>query len=261
MGHSQIAPPPITRKWREVVLLITFGAGAEEVAAAASAAMEGALGAAAHDPAVRHAFWLLTQVPTAAKSDDFPGELRRLGVYAGAAPTLPEICGGVIEAVDRRVQSTKGRTDLGELATLASVESLSSVAGQEMPSLFGPTHAAGDTHAALRKLATPAMFSVLAHDFFARLTRRYLDYYLSRELPNHIGLRSRFPTLGDHHHFDQALDAHCRQTALIVRQFAADWFSKHTFEGGIDPQKAGGFVHYAFEKIRRELVRRRDAEP
>jgi hypothetical protein len=105
------------------------------------------------------------------------------------------------------------------------------------------------------------MFSVLARDFFARLTRRYLDYYLSRELPNHIGAKSRFPSLAEHHRFDQALESHCRQTALIIRQYSADWFSKHTFEGGIDPDKVGGFVHYAFEKIRRELVRRRDAEP
>jgi hypothetical protein len=149
MGHSQVAPPPATRRWREVVLLITFGAQAEEIAAATARVMEGALSAAPHDPAVRHAFWLLTQVPTAAKSGDFADSLRRSGILVGAAPTLLEICSALVEAVGRQVQSEKARTDFGELATVAAAESLNSVAAQEMPGLFGPTHAAEDTQVAL----------------------------------------------------------------------------------------------------------------
>src|ERR671911_637188 len=111
MGHSKVAPPPSTRKWGEVVRVIAFGGDAEEVAGAAAEAVEGALSAAAHDPAVRHAFWLLTQVPSAAKNEDFVSSLRRLGIYAGETATLPEVCSAFIEAVDRQVRSAKHRTD------------------------------------------------------------------------------------------------------------------------------------------------------
>jgi hypothetical protein len=197
-------------------------------------------------------------VPTAAKSEQFVDTLRRVGILVGPSPSLPDICGALIEAVDRQARSAPGRTDLGELAQLSAVESLNAVASREMPGLFGPTYSAEDTRIALRDLATPTRFGVLARDFFARLTRRYLDYYLSRELPKHIGLR--FPSLADYNDFDVALDVHCRQTSLIVRDFSAEWFSKHTFEGGIDPRKAGSFVHHAFKKIRDELARRRHAE-
>jgi hypothetical protein len=260
MGHSRIGTLPRTRPWREVILLITFGGDVAQVAAATSKAAESGMSAAALDPAVRHAFWLLTQVPTAAKSDNFADNLRRLGIYAGATPTLPDICSGLLEAVDRQVQSATERTDFGELAQLSAVESLNAVAEGEMPGLFGPTYTAEDTHLALRNMARPTMFAVLARDFFARLTRHYLDYYLSRELPNHIGVGARFPSLADYYDFDDALERHCRETSLIIRQYAADWFSKYTFEGGIDPPRAGSFVHEAFGKIREELARRRHAE-
>jgi hypothetical protein len=62
--------------------------------------------------------------------------------------------------------------------------------------------------------------------------------------------------LRDHRLFEDALDAHCRETARIAETFAAEWFSKTTYEGGITPEKAGGFVHHAFTKLRNELRRR-----
>lgn len=101
-------------------------------------------------------------------------------------------------------------------------------------------------------------FSLLSRDFFARLTRRSLDYFLSRELPNHVGVNSRFHSVREHRDFEQALDAHCHETALIVRDFAGEWFSKTNYEGGIDQLKAGRFAHVAFRKLRQELRIRRE---
>jgi hypothetical protein len=255
MGHSRIGTLPQTRPWRKVVGLITQGADVGAVAAATARAAESTLASAAHDPALRHSFWLLTQILIAAKSDNFVDALRRAGLYVGHSPTLPEICAAFMEATDRQVQSA-GRTDLGELAQISAVESLSAVASKEMPGLFGPTHDPDDSRDALRGLATPTQFAVLARDFFARLTRRYLEYFISRELPKHIRVGARFPSLADHRDFEEAIDVHCRQTALIVRDFSAQWFSKHTFKGGIDPRTAGAFVHHSFTKITSELARR-----
>jgi hypothetical protein len=45
-----------------------------------------------------------------------------------------------------------------------------------------------------------------------------------------------------------------------VKEFSGEWFSKQNYEGGIDQAKAGRFVHVAFEKIRKELRIRRDAD-
>jgi hypothetical protein len=44
-----------------------------------------------------------------------------------------------------------------------------------------------------------------------------------------------------------------------MEEFATDWYSKRTYEGGIEPKHAGGFVHHALEKIHDELRLRRGA--
>jgi hypothetical protein len=258
MGHQRLGSLPASKKWRHVVELISGGAEVGEVAAAASAAAELSMKAAAGDPAVRAAFFLLTQIPVAARTEHFVSELRTLGLKLSDRPSLVEIVSSLADAVDRKARSKAGRTDIGEIAQLAAAESLNAIAGRELPRLFGtPPESVRDV---LAGLATVKQFSVLARDFFARLTRRHLDYYLSRELSKHVGINSRFQTIREHKQFDEALDLHCRETSRIIKEFSGEWFSKQNYEGGIDQVKAGGFVHVAFDKIRRELRRRRDAD-
>lgn len=258
MGHQRLGKLPASRKWRQVVDLIGGGADVRDVAAAVATAAESSMIDAADDPAAKAAFYLLTQIPLAARKDDFVPELRRLGLKLGDRPSLVEIVAAVADAVDRDVRMTGGRTDLGEMVQLAATECLNAVAGRELPGLFGT--APEDVRRALGGLATVKQFSVLAQDFFARLARHQLDYYLSRELPKHVGINARFQTVREHREFEKALDTHCRETARIVKEFSGEWFSKQTYEGGIDERKAGRFVHVAFDKVRRELRMRRDAD-
>jgi hypothetical protein len=143
------------------------------------------------------------------------------------------------------------------MVQLSAAESLNAIAGRELPRLFGTPP--DSVRQALGGLATVKQFAVLARDFFARLTRRHLDYYLSRELSKHVGINLRFQTIREHKQFEDALDLHCRETSRIIKEFSGEWFSKQNYEGGIDQAKAGGFVHVAFDKIRKELRARRDA--
>jgi hypothetical protein len=48
------------------------------VAGSTAAAAEATLQAASNDPAFLHTFWLLTQVPLAARGPEFVGDLSRL---------------------------------------------------------------------------------------------------------------------------------------------------------------------------------------
>ena len=258
MGHQRLGTLPKTRKWDRVVDLVGGGADVGDVATAVAIAAEKSIHGAADDPAVKAAFFLLTQIPLAARKADFVPELRMLGLKVSDRPSLVEIVAAMADAVDRQVRAVGGRTDLGEMAQMAATESLNAVAGRELPGLFGATP--DDVKGALSGLATVKQFSVLAQDFFARLTRRHLDYYLSRELPKHVGVSARFQTIREHRSFEDALDLHCRETARIVKEFSGEWFSKTNYEGGIDQRKAGNFVHVAFDKVRRELRMRRDAD-
>jgi hypothetical protein len=106
---------------------------------------------------------------------------------------------------------------------------------------------------AVRSCSTKTGFADFAHDFFSRFTQRYLAYHLSRELPNHVGDGRRFGTTAEHTEFVSQLKVHCREAAIIVKEFAGGWYSKANFEGGITRFKAKGFIHVALKKIRSEL--------
>jgi hypothetical protein len=255
MGHQHLGTLPRSKKWRDVIDLISGGANVQHVAAATSDAAERQMIDASNDPAVRYTVWLLTQIPLAARKEHFPAELKRLGLAISDEPTLIEIATAMGLAIDGYVGKMGGRTDLGEMAQLAALESLSAVAGRELPDLFaaGPER----TKTVLAGLASVKQFTVLARDFFSRLSRRQLSYFLSRELANHVGVNSRFQTIREHYDFEAALDLHCRETSRIIKEFSGEWFSKKNYEGGIDQAAAGRFAHIVFKKLREELMLRR----
>jgi hypothetical protein len=257
MGHQRLGVLPRTREWQQVIQLIADGAGVEFIAAATSRAAETSMIDASGDPAVRHAFWLLIQIPLAAREADFERALRKLGINVPPQPSLAEITSAVMDAIDGIITGRRGRTDFGEMAQLCAVESLSAVAGSEARDLFGATGAA--VKSALAGLGTAKQFSILTRDYFARLALRHLNYFLSRILSAHVGVGRRFTTLREHRAFQEALDLHCRETTRIIKEFAEGWFSKRLYEDGINLENAGRFVHAAFQKVREELRSRRRA--
>jgi|RhiMethySRZTD1v2_1073278.scaffolds.fasta_scaffold365409_3 hypothetical protein len=258
MGHQRLGTLPRSKEWSEVIALIAHGENVGVIAAATARAAERSMIDASGDPTVRHAFWLLSQIPLAARQPDFPDSLRRLGINVGREPTLIEITTGMMQAVDRMAAKARHRSDLGEMTQLCAIESLNAVAGRELPDLFGATHTI--VRATLAGLATVNQFTVLARDFLSRLTRKHLGYSLSRELPVHVGPNRRFASIREHDDFEHALDLHCREASRILKEFAGQWYSKRLHEGGIDQAQAGGFVHHAFQKMRDELRHRRNAD-
>jgi hypothetical protein len=252
MGHSLIGKLPATRSWKAVVSLIASGANAATIAAQTARAANKSLTLAANDPVLKQVTLLLARVPLAARQDDFTAALRALGLDVSQEPTLVEICAAITEHLDDLMRKRGRRNDFGEIAQTALVESFSAVAGRSMP-LLGVTSPADDARIALAALATLKQFGGLARDFFTRLTRRCLDYYLSRELPNHVGLINRFHSLREHADFADALELHCHETSRIVQTYAGEWFSKTEYERGIGEADAGSFAKRAFSKITKEL--------
>jgi hypothetical protein len=255
MGHIRLGRLPATKKWQQVVALLSEGASVEKIAGASAEAAETSLEHARNDPAVQQSFWLLTQIPIAARTPEFAKSLERLGLKVSASPSLFDVVGAFAEAVDRQSEESGGRTDLGEMAQHAAAESLTALVGSELPTLFGPTSA--DVRTAIGKLAAPDRFARLARDFFARLTQRHLDYYLSRTLSDHVGLGRSVVSADEHVTFNAALEQHCREASRIVEAFAGGWFSKANFEGNLTPEKARSFLFVALGKIGRELRKRR----
>jgi len=86
---------------------------------------------------------------------------------------------------------------------MAAVECLTALVGPNLPSLFEPS--AVEVQREIGRFAGGDRFSALAREFFARLTWRSLNYYLSRELSNHIGAAERFPHDWARSQFNDAL--------------------------------------------------------
>jgi hypothetical protein len=260
MGHIRLGRLPKTRKWNQVVGLIASGADVSRIAAASADAAESGLARASEDEGLAHAFWLLTQIPQAARHPDFSGRLRELG-FAGlpSKPTLFDVVAAFTRAVDQHVQKRGQRSDIGEMAQQAASETLASLAGRQLPTLFGPT--ATDVQLALAKLGASDRFSTVARDFFSRLTSRTLGYFLSRELSTHVGPHQRFPTVADHSGFLEALDLHCREASRIIKEFSGGWYGNTLQqEKQISRDEAQRFAHVAFKKLRAELRERRDVD-
>jgi hypothetical protein len=81
--------------------LISGGADVRDIAAATSAAAESQMIDASNDPAVKHAVWLLTQIPIAAKQEDFAFGLRKLGLKISDRPSLIQVVAAMTEGIDR----------------------------------------------------------------------------------------------------------------------------------------------------------------
>lgn len=255
MGHTRLGTLRTTRKWRHVTQLLSTGADVAELAAAVAIAAEKDLEAARGDPVLGSTMWLLAQLPLAARTDRFAAELVALGFTSGSETSILGIVGDFAKAIDSQIPGTAGRTDLGQLARHAAVESLTELVGGQVGNLFDAT--ADDVQIELAKFASKGRFALLARDFFARLTLKTLDYYLSRVLADHVGPDRRFGTLQERERFYTALNQHCREASLIVDQFAAGWFSKVNYQGTLTRGSAQRFTDYALTKMRDELRMRR----
>lgn len=253
MGHIRLGKLPRTRRWKEVVDLVGGGASTAAVAGATLDAADKELSSAPSDAGVVRAFWLLTQLPDAARGDNLGEALRALGLQVSDAPTTTEIATAFTEAVDRHVDAQRARTDLGEMAQMAAVETIAKTLQQRTVDLFGATP--DDVKRELGKLATERQFGGLAREFFRRFSERFLTYYVDRELPRQVGADRRFPTAHERQQFGAALELHCQQASRIVESFAGGWYSKARFEQDLSEPRAARFVAYALKKIRLELRR------
>jgi hypothetical protein len=88
MGYLRLTTLPKSQKWEHVVGLIAGGADVEQIASASADAAEHGLERASQDQGLAHAFWLLTQIPQAARQSDFADQLKRLGLEVSSKPTF-----------------------------------------------------------------------------------------------------------------------------------------------------------------------------
>ena len=261
MGHTRLGKLPKTQKWLDLVRWIA-GSGVsggvlsaasyvEAIAAQTLEASRAGLDNAKHDPGVLYAFFLLTQVTLASGTTNWEDALALHGIRLASDCTVFDLTSEIQAAIDRHVsESSSGATDLSEMAQQSVGEALMSLADTRTASLFGGS--SDEVRSAIRTLSTKKGFGELGQRFFGRFVARFLNFYLSRATAAALG-GPRLPDLADIAEFNEALRAHCDQSARIVRDFCGEWYSKTAFEGGINPENSSRFLAVAVRKLSSEL--------
>lgn len=254
MGHSWIGTSPRTRTWRAVTDLISDGADAPAVAEATLKAAEKAFAWVQEDTGFRESVRLLTQMAVAAGKPDPLAHLAAAGVAIPNAASLVDVVMGISEALDARMEEARDRSAFGDVARRALASAVTGYLEDRLGGLFEPTR--GEMGAALRDLRKAGTFAEVFRSFASNLTNETLDYFLSRELPTHLG--HRFQTANQKAQFEKALRTHCQESSEIVVVYAKEWFGKHLYEegGDISPDSAEGFGWYGMQKMRAELKAR-----
>lgn len=257
MGHFRLGTLPQSKRWREVVGLLESDAPLHDVAEVAARASEADLSHASDDPLFQYVTSLLVQLPLAARAPGFEVGLERLGIDRDRGATVSALLTGIDEAIERWAFEGGRSSDAGELARAALLETLSKNLRGRLPTLFEPTPQ--EVRTALAGFAGGDRFAMLARDFFARLTYRSLDWYLSRELANHTGPGKRFHSDADRTAFQQALAEHTYEASRIVETYAGGWYGKTVWrDQSLSQDAINDFTRYAFKKLRSELGRRRE---
>ena len=253
MGHVRLGVLPRTRAWKEVVELIATGADVSQIANATITAAEKAFSFVMKDVGYTEAVWLMTQMAIAAKKPDIHQHLAAAGIHLPAEPSLIDVTTAITEALDRRAEGSRERSDLGMLASRAIVGAVNDVLSPKLHSLFSSDP---DTmRTALADLGKPKEFGEFSRRFFARLTNESLQYFLSKVVNTQLGDGMRFATMNQSAQFNSALETNTREASLIVERFANEWFSKRRFhEGGdISRKSSDGFAGFALKKMKDEL--------
>jgi len=258
VGHIRLGVLPHSRSWREVVSLLENDADTPQVAAASLAASQRGLIEAARDKGLINSFWLLAQIASASQSTNFLGKLHDLGLDVTHNSSFLDITTAFTKYLDSSKPGEQ-RTDVGEMGQMAATETITALVGHEAESLFGSTSA--DVQRAFKSYSTTKQFGALMREFTSRFTQRYLAYFLSRELSNHVGSNSRFANIKEHTEFAKALNLHCYEASAIIETFSGGWFSKTKFvEKDISHDKAAEYVYVALKKLRSELKKRGEAD-
>jgi len=222
---------------------------AHKIAAATVLAAEDYLRSLTRDHALTFTYWTLVRLMSAARGDDFTGELRRLGLPESGDTTGIEFFAAVAEHVREGIEAQHAGSAAGELAALALRRALTETVATQSVGLFGAT--TDDLRLAFRAYSTPRQFGDVSQRFFGDFLSRVLRSALDREAPHVLrGVDETTGVLRD-------IDIHARQSAAILRDFSGDWLSKRGYEtaGDISLEDARGFIAVALRKLRSELKR------
>lgn len=266
MGHTRLGTIPKSHKWAAVVAGLVRLEGAvlpgelkfsESIAAIAVRTLEAAeagLNKAANDQGLQYTFYVLSQLALSARQENWPEALHKIGIDLSESSSVFDLTVELQNVIDRHISASSRPNDVSEMAQRAAGEAITALAASAAVTLFGSGR--DELQRAIRPLSTKKGFCELGQTFFGRFIARFLNFYLSRLTAAQISSR-KFYQVGEVSSFNEALQAHCHQSARVVHDFCGEWFSKTEFQEGINLDNASRFVAVAVRKLKSELQQQR----
>lgn len=257
MGHIRLGRLPRHPRWKRVIELLSARADVAEIAQASLHAAESGLLSAPRDEGFVRTLTTVFDFINAVQSKDVSATLRAKGFPLTDEPTLLDFSSAFARRVDALTFSLQSKTDLPEIAKHSFNQVLLQNTTPLLPSLFET--GIEQVESALRTALKGRQLKETMHEFFATFTHKYLQYYLSREMSNHVGIGRALANTDDHTEFKRAFETYVRQTVRITDEFTPGWFGKARFEQRLSKQDVSRYAHVAFKKIRSEF--HQGAEP
>lgn len=249
MGHLRLGNLPRTQRWKQVIGLLEAGADLPEFAKASFHAALTGLNRVASDPGFISALSTVVDLAAASRDKNIASSLQALGIDSHSQESSLAFLSAIAQNLSVGLEKIYPRSDVGKIAGDAFLESLTRHVRGKTGSLFDEAEDAKSLTDAFRG----NQFKSLMHDFYSGFTSRYLSYYLSRELPLHVGGGKRFANLDEHSEFNRQFEMYCRETVRIADEFTSGWVGKAIHEGDTGADAVTRYAHVAFKKLASEF--------
>lgn len=262
MGHLRTGVLPRTRKWREVVLAIGSGQGLDEKAIADIAektldASNQAFRQMPYDQAVQSCFQFLATLSVAGQSKNVKQAAAELGIHLDGEPTKLQLAKALRTWLEKNTKNSN--PEFESLTRQATTDTIAAWINKEHKQSQINLFESADPYKPWRDASDGKGFCELSRSFFANLTSRYLNYFLSRTAS------AQFKTIEGREHFEKtvhdqsaSIAQHALETSKLVQSFSAGWFNKRTVDRVPSTKEVEGFLRHALEKIREELRRQKE---
>lgn len=262
MGHTRLGFLPKTLKWSQIVAAAVgreitsisdvSGDSVRHVSSLTLDAAKAGLNRANGDAGLQFTFYLLARLALASRTADWESALGALGISLANDATLFDLTAEFQRVIDDWLADGAHPTDISEIAQRAAGEAITSALRGSSMTLFGSSR--DQLQQAVReRMSTKKAFGIVGQAFFGSFLARVLNFYLSRVTASQVG-GSWLQQLGDLERFNDMLHLHCMQSARIVRDFSAEWYSKTEFKEGIDLSNTSRFLAVALRKLQAELA-------
>jgi len=251
MGHIRFGRLPKTHKWKQVIGLLKEGTDLSELATASLDASLTGLKRIPSDTGFLEVLNSIFELAAASREKDIQSALLRIGIDSNDQKASFGFLSAISEKINEDLGKVYPRSDAGKIALDSFLSSLSKQIMGKTGELFLEKQNAQSLTESFRG----NQFKVLMHEFYSAFTSKYLNYYLSRELPNHIGEGKQFSNIDEHSEFSRQFDLHCRQTVRIADEFTPGWIGKAVYQDDYSPDAVSRYAHVAFKKIISEFKR------